>query len=70
MLQGKSKMGTLLCKKFLEMLNELVENMVLNLQKNLEELEKSIYERLEKEIGERAEVKTAGLLRKVAKLER
>lgn len=52
------------------MLNELVENMVLNLQKNLEELEKSIYERLEKEIGERAEVKTAGLQRKVAKLER
>jgi len=28
----------LLCKKFLEMLNELVENMVLNLQQNLEEL--------------------------------
>jgi hypothetical protein len=28
----------LLCRKFLEMLNEIVENMVLNLQQNLEEL--------------------------------
>lgn len=34
-LDGKSKMGLLLCKKFLEMLNEIVENMVLNLQHNL-----------------------------------
>jgi hypothetical protein len=52
------------------MLNELVENMVLNLQQNLEELEKSIYERLEKEIGEQADLKAASLQRKIAKLER
>ena len=69
-LQGRSKMGVLLCKKFLEMLNELVENMVLNLQQNLEELEKSIYERLEKEIGEQADMKAESLQRKIAKLER
>lgn len=31
-------MGMTLCRKFLEMLNEIVENMVLNLQQNLEEL--------------------------------
>ncbi len=35
-LEGKSKMGILLCKKFLDMLNEIVENMVLNLQQNMQ----------------------------------
>ena len=69
-LEGKSKMGLLLCRKFLEMLNEIVENMVLNLQQNLEELEKSISERVEKEIGERAEKRVASLQRKLAKMER
>lgn len=34
-LEGKSKMGLLLCRKFMEMLNEIVENMVLNLQQNM-----------------------------------
>jgi hypothetical protein len=41
-LEGRSKMGLLLCRKFLEMLNEIVENMVLNLQQNLEDLEKTV----------------------------
>lgn len=63
-------MGLLLCRKFLEMLNEIVENMVLNLQQNLEELEKSISERVEKEIGERAEKRVAALQRKLGKMER
>ena len=67
-LQGKSKMGTLLCRKFLEMLNEIVENMVLKLQHNLEELEKTIYDRLEREIGERAEKKANALQKKLSKL--
>jgi hypothetical protein len=61
-------MGTLLCRKFLEMLNEIVENMVLNLQQNLEELEKTIYDRLEREIGDRAEKKANALQKKLSKL--
>lgn len=63
-------MGLLLCRKFLEMLNEIVENMVLNLQLNLEELEKTVLERVEKEIGERAEKMVEAMQRKMAKLER
>lgn len=63
-------MGILLCRKFLEMLNEIVENMVLNLQLNLEELEKTVLERVEKEIGERAEKQVDAMQRKMAKLER
>lgn len=33
--EGRSRIGSILCSKFLEMLNEIVEDMILNLQVNL-----------------------------------
>lgn len=45
-LEPKSKLGAMLCHKFLEMLNDIVENMVSNLQRNIDELEANIALRL------------------------
>ncbi len=45
-LETKSKMGVLLCKSFIHILNNIVERMVTEIQSNIGQLEGKIFKQL------------------------